>query len=532
MKYAFDVSKEELESLRVRPYLVYRDQVRPVIEKHRAELDAMYAPVMGRPEVDPVLLLGITVLQMMERLPDRQALAACLYDFRWRLALSLPSSWQGFDPSTLVYFRARMGKHNTARLALDAALEAMRASGYLKARGGVRIDSTHVLSAVASCSRLACVRETVRLALEFLCAWGGPSSWEPWFSYYEDRNPKELRNASLERLRTAMEQAGRDARDVLDKAQALGAMVTGAEPIILLQRVFNEQFEVVNATLRQRLRTPPGAVHNPHDPEAQWSTKQSLGKTGWVGYKLQVCETAPETIRQKGEPTEAVITAVVTQPATASDHGSLSPVLEDHKEHGQMAPDTVFADAGYISAPALELADADGYELCGPIGAPPHSANRFGSDSFEVDLTNRCALCPSGKTNAQCSFITEAKPARTYYFFAWAASDCQACPLKQQCLSKKSEQPYRTLQVGAQHMAVQARRKLCRTPEYQLRMRRRNGIEGTNSEFKRGYGLRRSRYRGVKKTDIQMQIAAAACNLRRWSARLCWMARKNRKNPC
>ena len=75
-------------------------------------------------------------------------------------------------------------------------------------------------------------------------------------------------------------------------------------------------------------------------------------------------------------------------------------------------------------------------------------------------------------------------------------------------------------------MLTQARRHLCKTPEYQLRMRRRSGIEGTHSELMRGYGLRRSRYRGEKKTDLQMLFTAAACNLRRWAARLCWQSRQ------
>ena len=77
-------------------------------------------------------------------------------------------------------------------------------------------------------------------------------------------------------------------------------------------------------------------------------------------------------------------------------------------------------------------------------------------------------------------------------------------------------------------MRVQARRRLCRTPAYRMRMRRRCGIEGTISELKRGYGIRRCRYRGLAKTDLQMQFAGAACNLRRWAARLCWIARSSR----
>jgi hypothetical protein len=63
---------------------------------------------------------------MMERLPDRQAIRACQYDVRWRLALGLSEEWEGIDPSTLVYFRHRLVKNSLAKVALESGLEAMR----------------------------------------------------------------------------------------------------------------------------------------------------------------------------------------------------------------------------------------------------------------------------------------------------------------------------------------------------------------------------------------------------------------------
>ena len=89
----------------MKPFVLFRDHIRPAIEARRAELDAMYAAVMGRPELDPVLLLGVTELQALERVPDRQAAERCLFDLRWRLALGIPDGWKGFHPTTLSYFR-------------------------------------------------------------------------------------------------------------------------------------------------------------------------------------------------------------------------------------------------------------------------------------------------------------------------------------------------------------------------------------------------------------------------------------------
>jgi len=198
-----------------------------------------------------------------------------------------------------------------------------------------------------------------------------------------------------------------------------------------------------------------------------------------------------------------------------------------HATTAEAPPTTVFADAGYINAPTLVQADAAGYELCGPIGAPPHSGTRFGSDSFVVDLPHRWATCPNGKRSSECDRIAESGRDDVYYYFAWSLPDCTTCPLAARCLSKRKRQPRRTLQVGEEHMRVQARRLLCQTPEYRRRMYRRSGIEGTHSELKRGFGARRCRYRGKDKTNLQMQFAGAACNLRRWANRRCWVSRNN-----
>ena len=527
MNITFELPDNRLTSPFVMPFLLYRDHIRPQLEAGRKALEAMYSPVMGRPELDPVFLAGVTLLQIMERLSDRRAVQACLFDARWRMALEINADWKGFDPSTLVCFRGRVVEHGEATRIFDACLTAMRESGYLKARGPVRIDSTHVLGDLARMSRLECVRETLRLALLFLLEMGGPDAWEPWLTRYADRNPKTLYGASVERLRSTMAQAGEDILDVLAKAKALGDAVHDAQPVALLRRVFEEQFEVSSeGTLAQRPFQCAGAVHTPHEPEAQWSTKKGSDRTGWVGYKVQVCETAPETVCQKGEPTEAVITALVTQSAITGDHGSLTSVLTAHEHGGQAAPEVVHTDAGYISAPALVLSDRQGYDLCGPIPPPPHSGKRFGSDSFSVDIPSRCAVCPAGKRSSECSRIVDAQRQGVVYYFAWDRADCSACPIKDQCLSVKKLKPFRTLQVGEHHMIVQARRQLCKTLDYQARMRRRNGIEGTNSELKRGYGLRRSRYRGLAKTNLHMQFTGAACNLRRWSARSCWLAKQ------
>jgi hypothetical protein len=45
-------------------------------------------------------------------------------------------------------------------------------------------------------------------------------------------------------------------------------------------------------------------------------------------------------------------------------------------------------------------------------------------------------------------------------------------------------------------------------------MKQRNAIEGTHSELARAHGLRRARYRGLKKVTLQNYLIGAACNVK------------------
>lgn len=511
-------------------FVLYAREVRPVLEERAGALEAMYAPVLGRPEIAPALMAGITLLQMMEGVADREAVCRCRFDLRWRFALGITGPDWRIDPSSLCVFRARIAEHRQARVALEAALEAMRRVGYLKRHGAVRIDSTHVLARIARLSRLERVCETLRLALEFLANF--PGGWEPWAGRYGGDGEKPAHGAGKAELERRMLQAGADAGAMLARAEELGGAVADAGPVALLRRVLAENFRfTAQGGIEQLEANPSDAIQSPHDPDARWSTKRAIGAEGWIGYKAQICETVPDQNRQKGEPTEALITAVLTQPALASDNGSLSAVVEAHRGCGGQPPPAVHADAGYINAPELARAQKEGFELCGPMPAPPHSGGeRFGTDAFDVDLDARRALCPAGKASGHCSKITESGTGRTYFYFEWNRQDCACCPLRGRCLSQKKKQPRRSIQVGEFHSYAQERRALCKTPQYQARMRQRNAIEGTNSELKRGYDLGRCRYRGLQKTDIQMQFTAAACNIRRWAARLCWLARQSARS--
>ena len=61
--------------------------------------------------VEPVLLLGVSVLQFLERVPDRQAAELVKYHLGWKHALAQELDGEVFDPTVLVRFRERLVEH-------------------------------------------------------------------------------------------------------------------------------------------------------------------------------------------------------------------------------------------------------------------------------------------------------------------------------------------------------------------------------------------------------------------------------------
>ena len=103
------------------PYSLFRREVLPALEAQRAVLGGMYCVANGRPPLDPVLVAGVTLLQFMEKAPDRQAVERVRFlHLGWKHALGLPVDDAGFHPTSLVYFRQRLLEHQQSRVVFDA----------------------------------------------------------------------------------------------------------------------------------------------------------------------------------------------------------------------------------------------------------------------------------------------------------------------------------------------------------------------------------------------------------------------------
>jgi hypothetical protein len=508
-------------------YWLFADKIWPVIAGTRDQLAQCYCKGNGRAAVEPVLLLGVLIFQFLERVPDRVAVDMIKYHLGWKLALNVELQATGFHSTTLVGFRQRLIDHDQAQIAFAAVLGALQNAGLVPKRGKQRLDSTHVLALVTRLSWLECIRETLRLALEELAdklpEGERPDFWGAlWERYVESRLDYKSSETVLKNKHL---QSGEDSIRLLRWLEPVSLDLREGKQVTLLRRVFAEQFEVSTEGEPRPVDVhATGVVKSPHDPDAQWSAKgRSPDRKEWIGYKVQVAESIPEEPVQKGELSGNFLTSMVTQSATESDDAGLQSVLEQQQAAGLEAPRELYVDTGYVSAVGLAAAKAEGRELLGPARASANNHQGFRSEQFEVQVEQRRAFCPAGKESTQCSSLRVGTTGDINYRFEWS-THCRTCSLRKKCIG--SGQPHRTLVVNQHHTELQHRRREQSTEAFRKRMHRRNGIEGTHSELIRRYGLRRARYRGKAKVNLQNQFIGAACNINRWLRVIAWEVAK------
>lgn len=506
-------------------YRLFREKILPVLYEARGKLAALYCEENGRPAIEPVVAAGVTLLQFMEKVPDRKAAEMVKLHLGWKYALDLEMNDAGFHHTALVRFRARLVEGGAERTVFDALLAALRSNGLVRRGGKQRVDSTDVLGAVAKMSRLEVVRETIRLFLEYLKKSTSmvrvPHS-ELLQTRYLDTEIAWHRMGK-DALKEKAAQAGADALGLIQWVRLQPPCFRDSEQAMLLERVFLEQYDLAASVPQRRKVEASGVVKNPHDPDVQWAAKDSNRKKQWEGYKVQVAETVAEDGKpreKKGEPTEQFLTEVTTTEAIASDLDGRRRVEANQIENGHGLAEEVYVDAAYVTDDTLAEAREQGRKLMGPARPPRNSSGKklFTTADFDVDVANRVALCPAGHRSTQCSRVEDHHKGEVVYRFEWA-SLCDSCSQSADCT--KSRTGRRILTVGEFHDDLQQRRREMQTEEFKKVMHRRNAIEGTISEFARGGG-RRTRYRGLAKTRHANYTHGAAINVKRWIRLLQW----------
>ena len=217
-----------------------------------------------------------------------------------------------------------------------------------------------------------------------------------------------------------------------------------------------------------------------------------------------------------------LLTHVETTPATTYD-GAVMETIHAALAAKGLLPEEHVVDSGYLDADIV-VSSLEKHEvtLVGPVlvdtSWQAKAEQVFAITNFTIDGRQQQVTCPVGK-NSRLWIKTHNRHGKDVIHIKFNPSDCLACPSREQCTKAKSGARMLTLHPDQQRaFALQRARERQKTESFKEVYSRRAGIEGTIAQGVHGFDLRRSRYIGLKKTNLQHVIITSALNLVRMGA--------------
>ena len=439
---------------------------------------------------------------------------------------------------TLHNFRAKLVASDRGRLLFEEMTgRIIRALGVSTERQ--RLDSTHIMSNVATLTRLGLFCETARVFLKEL----GKESKEKYEGVpaglcrrylKEDMTGSSYDDARSSEGRRRLAVCARDVWRLVDRFRGdEGVMALGSYG--LLKRLFDEQCEVVEepvtaaegdadaneppapVALKDAKEVRSDSLQTPHDPSLTYSGRKGKGE------EVQVAETCGN-----GLSPEVITYAEVTR-SCDSDESATVPAVDDLASR-EIAPKELLADTNYGSTANVIECEKRGVELVSPVAGPKveepaaeDEGRAITKSEFDVDPKDeRKTRCPAGREAVEERHDAGTGKVRAVF----GADTCAVCPLAGRCPAKRLSAGRRVLRTTVHAAVLAKRRRYERTEDFKKRYAMRAGIEATNSELKRAHGLGRPRIRGFLRVRLAVYLKALACNVKRMVRHLAERGRK------
>jgi len=507
----------------------FRNRALALIDEER--FAPMYCPDNGRPNRAVETVLGVHILKEMFDLTDEEALEQLEFNLLWHHALRLDIEETHLPQKTLHNFRDRLMDYDGGRVAFEETTDRIIEALGLNT-GKQRLDSTHIMSNIATLTRLGLFCETIRYFLralrqshQDLAEIVPPGLVRRYLK--EEGESTSYEDARSGDGRRRLSVCARDLYRLVDLFR--GTAVAWLEEYRLLERLLREQCHVgghndgrpgdddddaeegkVPIALKEPKDVRSDSLQSPYDPDVTYSGHK--GK----GYEVQVAETCHE------ENICQVITLVKVTPSSGSDADVTIPAIDSLAERNAQ-PDELFVDTLYGSGRNALDAERRRTELVSPVAGPvPNKADEAKNDvnrdftaaDFQIDVTaDKPAVCPAGQ-QAMKEYRECATSERVELQFAKEV--CEACSLRSHCPVKfNCKLGVYLLEVDLIKVNIERRRRAKASGEFRKRYAVRAGIEGTNSELKRAHGFGRLRVRGGRRVRLAIYLKALACNIKR-----------------
>jgi len=459
-----------------------------------------YSQRMGRPSIPPSLLAKVMLLQHRTGVSDEQAMESVAWDLRWKVALGLPVDHQGWHPTSLTKYRARLLLHKKEGLALENTLRLAEELGMLDGTAEQIIDSTPMLGAAATQDTVRLVRhgvrkliDTVRTADERAGETLGDGLEFDYTKPGEKPDCRWREKAERERMLTRVAQDAERALEAVEQTEGLldDEAVKAAHD--LLRELIGQDFDIdPDGVPRLHRGTRSGRIISTIDTEMRHGRKSSQQR--FDGYKLSAAAT---------NGSEPLILAVHVAPGGETD-GPQAKHLIDAMPPARR-PRRILGDTAYGNGPVrAELTERD-VEVLAPVPEGKVLEDRFGKHDFVINLENRTVSCPAGHT------VPIAVSATGFRQASFSAKVCAGCPLKARCCPGRAR---RQIKFGDHDELLLAARQALADPAAAEHLRRgRPRIERLLGLLAHRYGARKSRYVGSAKARLQAAWAAALVNL-------------------
>ncbi len=486
-------------------YRKFREIVEPLIEDEQFE--TMYCEDNGRPAISPGLLAMATILQFYRNLSDREMERACMYDIEVKYALSLKLNERPFDHSSLGDFRKRLLENGKEKEIFDRILSHLVKQGLIEKDEIQRIDATHVIADIAIPTMVTLVKKGIYEILKSLKRRHEGTlkkvEGEIKLSEYtkEKINLEAPGRMDMERKKKKLVEVVNDAHVVLKHAKGIKADRNLKKGIELLRRILQENIEEDeegNPKEKGYKEKPKDILVSPVDPDARYGAKSD--KKRFTGYKANITETINSRF----------ITNIKAMPGNRHDGATAVAAVTEQRDQG-LIPLKVIGDAAYGDGSYRRDLKQNGTDMVAPLREKnTRTKSIYPKRMFRYAEERQTLTCPQGITTRAAYFDLK-RGIKTFHF---PMRKCNCCPVQSKCTKDKDGR--RTVAISTVNTELREAERYNLTDQFKEEMKLRPPIEGKLSELTRYHGLRKARYRGLKKVGLQCYFTAVAVNIKRW----------------
>jgi hypothetical protein len=451
-------------------------------------------------------MASILVLQTLHDLSDRETAEAARCDLRWKVATGMALDHNGFDPTTLVYWRNRLAKSKRPHRINEAVRQVVAETGILRGRGKRAVDSTVLADAVATQDTItqlvSAIRRVGRIvpgaaeAIAAVCTGHDyRSAGKPEIDWAEPGAKDVLVSALVNDANALL---GALAGIDLDEAGKPVAAAVGLLGLVAGQDVEPaEGSDGTDGRWRIARKVAPDRVISTVDPEARHTRKSpEARRDGFVAHVV----AEPQTGIITDEALTKATGAQNSDPAVAQRFVAADATGDaDDPDGREWYGDSAYGTGDLRGA----IADAGHHAVIKPKPLAAAVEGGFTIDDFTVNEQGRTVTCPAGNTRP-------ISKGRNVVF----GKLCRDCPLAVRCTTSKTG---RILNLHERDdLLRRARADWAAKPELREKYRTfRPNVERVVSQIaSRGGRRQKLRYHGTDKNHAWLTRRTAGLNLR------------------